>query len=195
MSMQVVFLIPIFSSTQTYFHLVYQWPGKLCYQICKLYLSTSINESLETHPRVSQPPLVISGFIHFWQILFLAKWRMNGFSSCHSLFRDFLSNFGRYLSSHRLKTLVFLTVFANPQQCLIFKKIPNVEYFYVKNGTSILLKNKSFEGFLDTVICDLSQRKSFSKFFKQKFQFHFSQRIKKLFRPLCFYSLKRRFFQ
>ena len=58
-------------------------------------------------------------------------------------------------------------------------KIPNapnvaVEYFYVRNGASILLKNKSFEGFLDTVIRDLSQRKSFSKFFKQKFQFHFS---------------------
>ena len=133
MSMQVVFLIPIFSSTQTYFHLVYQWPGKLCYQICKLYLSTSINESLETHPRVSQPPLIISGFIHFWQILFLAKWRMNGFSSCHSLFRDFLSNFGRYLSSSK-----------NPKSVSSLKSLFNVEYFYVKNGASIFLKSESF---------------------------------------------------
>ena len=75
--------------------------------------------------------------------------------------------------SHLLKTLV-LQCLKIPNSVSSLKKIPNVEYFYVKNGTSILLKNKSFEGFLDTVICDLSQRKSFSKFFKQKFQFHFS---------------------
>ena len=70
--------------------------------------------------------------------------------------------------SHLLKTLVL--------QCL---KIPNS----VSSLRSLMLNSFKLEmvllfcllgGFLNTVICDLSQRKSFSKFFKQKFQFHFS---------------------
>ena len=37
-----------------------------------------------------------------------------------------------------------LTVSENPNSVSSLKNIPNVEYFYVKNGASIFLKSESF---------------------------------------------------
>ena len=45
--------------------------------------------------------------------------------------------------SHLLKTLV-LQCLKIPNSVSSLKKIPNVEYFYVKNGASILLKKRVF---------------------------------------------------
>ena len=96
--------------------------------------------------------------------------------------------------SHLLKTLV-LQCLKIPNSVSSLKKIPNVEYFYVKNGASIFLKSESFWGiFRHYDMWPFSKKKLF-KVFQTKVSISFQLENKKLFRPLCFYSLKRRFFQ